>query len=142
MAGIKDECIITSCGYISREVYYVKDRPRNFYMLGSMGCELGLGLGLAYTRPDLEIIVISGDGSALMNLGSTCLNRKLMLKNFRHYVVDNGHYASTGGQPTCGFPHIFADEVFPAGLKSNAPRIPLTCKQIKERFYESIRLRN
>ena len=40
MDSVTDEVVISSTGMISREVYKVKDRSRNFYVLGSMGSAL------------------------------------------------------------------------------------------------------
>ena len=147
MSQITDECVITSCGYISREVYAINDRPRNFYMLGSMGMALAFGLGLAYQRPDLKVIVIQGDGTVLMSLGTCVLQNFLSLLNLKHYIINNNCYASTGGQPTCfnALYYISGNtEIIKTDEKEkcNAPRIPLTCKQIKERFYESICIRH
>lgn len=145
MSEVTDECVITSCGYISREVYRAKDRDKNFYLLGSMGSALAFGLGLAYSRRDVRVIVISGDGAILMNLGSLILKSYLNLPNLTHYILNNGCYASTGGQPTCfnesGWIYAFTEKVIKVGKESNAPRIPLTCKEIKERFCESILLK-
>lgn len=143
IADITDEVVITSCGYISREVYRAKDRDRNFYMLGSMGCALAVGLGLAHSRGDLQVVVISGDGATLMSLGTIALFHHLNLSNIKHYVLDNNCYASTGGQSTCS-EHLlgYFTEVIKVGKKSNAPRIPLTCKQIKERFQNAIQKKN
>jgi len=144
MSGITDECVITSTGMISREVYAIKDRPRNFYMLGSMGYALAIGIGLAYTRPDLNVVVISGDGACLMSLGTLVLMQKLKLPNLTHYILDNQCHATTGGQPTCSdaidFYDIFSNTVVykVSGEKGEAPRIPLSCKTIKERFCASI----
>ena len=50
MDKVTDECVITSCGYISREVYEIRDRPRNFYVLGAMGSALGIGQADVTTR--------------------------------------------------------------------------------------------
>jgi len=124
---------------ISREAYQVKDRPRNFYLMSAMGAELALGMGLAYTRKDLKVIVISGDGSALMGYGTIMLLKNICLHNLQYYILDNGCYASTGGQKTCpldGFDNII--KVSPE--KGDAARIPLTPIQIKERFKNAISL--
>jgi len=146
MSKVNNECVITSCGYISREVYNIKDRDRNFYNLGAMGSSLAIGLGLAYQRPDLKIIIIQGDGATLMSLGTMVLQHHLELPNIRLYILNNHSHASTGGQPTCfqalgDFEPMKNLEIINCGKESNAPRIPLTCKQIKERFIESIRLK-
>ena len=105
MDKVTNECVITSCGYISREVYAYKDRPRNFYVLGAMGSVLGIGLGLSYSRPDLKVIVINGDGAVLMSMGTLALHLFLMahkdLFNLKHYILNNQGYASTGGHFSC-----------------------------------------
>lgn len=140
MSEVTDECVITSLGYISREVYRAKDRSKNFYMLGSMGCALAFGLGLAYSRPDLRVTVISGDGAALMGLNTLALYDYLNLPNIKHYILDNDCYASTGGQKTCPFNVSDKHIIIKCGKTSDAPRIPLKCEEIKRRFYEAIRI--
>jgi len=144
MSNITNEIIIVSNGMISREVYVIKDRPRNFYMLGSMGAALGIGIGIAYARPDLKVIVISGDGAALMSLGTLILHRKLGLSNLRHFILDNNCYATTGGQPTCSdcvdfeslAPNTYAIKV--SGEIGDAPRVPLTPEEITVRFKNAL----
>jgi thiamine pyrophosphate-dependent acetolactate synthase large subunit-like protein len=145
--NVKDEIIISSTGMISRELYAVKDRRRNFYMEGSMGCALGVGLGIAINSKH-EVIVISGDASALMSLGTLALHKKLNPKNLKHYILDNGCHSSTGGQPTCSDVVDFA-KIAPNTMvikvskeKGNAPRIPLSPKQIKRRFKNAISSNN
>lgn len=141
--NIKDEIIISSTGMISRELYAVKDRPRNFYMEGSMGCALGVGLGMAINSKH-KVIVISGDASALMSLGTLALHKKLNPQNLKHYILDNSCHSSTGGQPTCSdvidFSKIAPNTVVIkiSKEKSDAPRIPLSPKQIKRRFKNAI----
>ena len=134
-----DTCIITSCGYISRDVYRY-DRERIFYCQGAMGCALGIGLGLAYSRHDLNVVVISGDGATLMNLGTVALQKYLNLPNLKHYILNNNCYASSGRQETCfkSVRDYLNIDVIPIGKEIAAPRIPLTCKEIKERFMKSI----
>ncbi|MBC7097088.1 MAG: sulfopyruvate decarboxylase subunit beta, partial [Methanobacteriales archaeon] len=66
---LDDELIICNLGFPSRELYSIKDSPRHFYMLGSMGMASSIGLGLALTQKR-KVIVFEGDGSLLMNLGS------------------------------------------------------------------------
>jgi len=126
---------------ISREAYQVKDRPRNFYLMSAMGSELALGIGLAYTRKDLKVIVISGDGSALMGFSSVFLSSYLKLDNLKCYVLNNQCYATTGGQPTCfSMPFDITGVIEVSNEKGDAPRIPLTPKQITERFKNAISL--
>ena len=143
MKNVKDEIVISSTGMISRELYAVKDRLRNFYMMGSMGSTLGIGLGIAINSKH-KVIVISGDASALMSLGTLILHKKLNPKNLKHYILDNRCHGSTGGQPTCSdvvnFSKIAPNtEVIKVSKeKGNVPRIPLSPKQIKRRFKNAI----
>ena len=62
MSTITDEIVITSAGKISREVYHVKDCSKNFYVQGSMGASLAVGIGIALCKPNQKVIVIAGDG--------------------------------------------------------------------------------
>ena len=75
------------------------DRPRNFYMWNSMGMASSIALGLALARPDLRVIVLDGDGSILMNLGSLATERACGVTNLVHIIWDNGGWEITGGQP-------------------------------------------
>ena len=70
MRCIDDELIVCNIGFPSRELYDIEDRERNFYMIGSMGLASSIGLGLALAKPDEDVVVIDGDGSLLMNMGS------------------------------------------------------------------------
>lgn len=104
------ECLLTrltdqdlalfTTGMISREAFNTRDRPENFYMIGSMGLLTSLGLGLALQSPSRRIWVIEGDGSALMSLGTFPLIATCCPSNLIHVVLDNETYESTGGQPT------------------------------------------
>lgn len=75
------------------------DRPRNFYMWNSMGMASSIGLGLAIARPDLRVVVLDGDGSVLMNLGSLATEATSRVTNLVHVIWDNGGWEITGGQP-------------------------------------------
>ena len=79
------DIIVSSCGKISREVFYIKDRPRNFYVMGSMGCALSVGIGVSLAQPNKKVVVIIGDGEALMGLDTLVLLKKLQR---RHKNVD------------------------------------------------------
>jgi len=97
---VKDEFVICANGFISRDTFNADDRPRNFYMLGSMGQASSIGLGFAMARPDEKVIVFDGDGNLLMNLGILAMISRIKPKNLIHVVFDNECYDSTGGQPT------------------------------------------
>jgi len=87
-------------GFISRWVCALGDDEANFYMIGSMGLASSIGLGIAAARPEVPVAVIDGDGNVLMNLGSLAMTAVMAPARFRHVVLDNGVYASTGNQPT------------------------------------------
>src|SRR5947207_15968236 len=95
-----DAVIIASLGHPAYDLFAAADRPRNFYAWGSMGLASSIGLGLALARPDLRVLVLEGDGSLLMNLGSLATVGLLRPPNLVVVVMDNEEYATTGGQPT------------------------------------------
>ena len=97
---VRDEYVVCANGFISRDTFNAKDRPRNFYMLGSMGQASSIGLGLAMADPGKKVVVFDGDGNLLMNLGVLTMISKIRPKNLVHVVLDNECYDSTGGQPT------------------------------------------
>lgn len=94
------ELVISSTGMISRELFTIKDAPQNFYMVGSMGLASSIGLGLALSLPEKQIVIIEGDGSILMNMGSMATIGHFAPKNLIHIVLDNEAHDSTGGQAT------------------------------------------
>lgn len=99
-ASFKDEIVVCNIGIPSRELYSIKDREKNFYMLGSMGLASSIALGLAVAKPNEKIICIDGDGAILMNLGSLSTIANTNPPNLTHIVIDNGAYGSTGSQST------------------------------------------
>ncbi len=97
---VSDEFIIACNGMISRELFAIRDRDRNFYMLGSMGLASAIGLGAAIARPEKKIIILAGDGNILMSLGTIATMGKVLPTNLIQVVLDNECHESTGGQET------------------------------------------
>jgi len=97
---LDDQLVVCANGLISREAYTIRDRPENFYMIGSMGMASSIGLGVALGKPARKVIILEGDGNLLMNLGSLPMAGSLQPGNLLHIVLDNEVYASTGNQPT------------------------------------------
>ena len=64
---------------------------------GVMNKASSIALGLCLARPDRKVIVL--DGGLLMNLGSLVTIGGQAPENLYHFVLDNGMYATTGGQP-------------------------------------------
>jgi sulfopyruvate decarboxylase beta subunit len=100
---IEDEIIISNIGVPSKELYHIRDRPLNFYMLGSMGLASAIGLGLAMAQ-ERHVVVIDGDGSLLMNPNILTQVAVQSPSNLSIIAVNNGTYGSTGNQETltCG----------------------------------------
>jgi len=94
----KESIVISPTGDISREFFILRDSPQNFYMMGSMGLTSSIGFGLALCLPKKRIIVIEGDGSILMNMGSLATIGHYLPANLIHIILDNEIYESTGGQ--------------------------------------------
>lgn len=95
-----DTIVIATTGYTGRELYAVDDRVNQLYMVGSMGCASSLGLGLALARPDKKVVVVDGDGAALMRMGNFATLGAYGPGNLVHIVLDNEAHDSTGAQAT------------------------------------------
>jgi thiamine pyrophosphate-dependent acetolactate synthase large subunit-like protein len=96
--------VLANLGKNTYDLFAAGHRPQNFYTWGAMGTVSSVGLGLALARPDLRVVVLDGDGSLLMNLGSLATIASQRPRNLVHIVCDTGTYETTGGQasPTAG----------------------------------------
>lgn len=90
--------LILTTGYISRIAFALGQRPNHFYMVGSMGLASSIGFGLAASGD--RVVVVDGDGSVLMSPSGLLLATELPGCALLHVVLNDGSYASTGGQPT------------------------------------------
>jgi len=97
---LSNELVVVCNGFPSREASTHRDRPENFYMIGSMGVAPAIGLGVALAQPRRTVVVFDGDGNVLMGMGTLATVGALQPKNFIHIVFDNEVYGSTGNQPT------------------------------------------
>ncbi len=100
VSKVTDHPILGGIGSPTYDLYGAGDRDRNLYTWGSMGLISSMGLGLAVARPDLRVIVLDGDGSILMNLGSLATIARKAPPNLVHIVWDDQVYETTGRQPT------------------------------------------
>ena len=94
------DILLATTGYCGRELYALEDRSNQLYMVGSMGCVSSLGLGIAISQPQQRVIVIDGDGAALMRLGALATIGYERPANLIHILLDNQCHESTGGQAT------------------------------------------
>jgi phosphonopyruvate decarboxylase len=121
----RDAVYVASTGFVSRAVSGVAgDDYVVFYMQGSMGLAPAIGLGIALSS-DAEVVVINGDGSLLMSLGTTHTARELGLQNFFHYVLNNGCHESVGGQACAALDSSYpgVTEVIPIDRAGRPPRV-------------------
>jgi sulfopyruvate decarboxylase subunit beta len=167
--NIADAIIIANLGIPSKELFEIKDRDLNFYMLGSMGLASSIGLGLAIVQ-EKHVYVIDGDGSLLMNPNALISVGAFNPQNLTLIAIDNAAYGSTGNQETCtqsqvdlellakgcgivdtvkvhtedelkkalerkaGFIHVIAKPI-----NAKCPEIPLSAKEIRDRFMGALR---
>lgn len=130
--ALVDELVVACNGMIGREAFAHRDRAGNFYMIGSMGLALSIGLGVALARPDRRVLVLDGDGNLLMGLGALANVAAAAPANLLHVVLDNQAHDSTGGQRTvsevvaleevargCGY--ASAERVAPEQLAQTVP---------------------
>jgi len=108
---------LATTGKTGRELYEIEDAKNNLYMVGSMGCISSLGLGLALVKPQKDIVVIDGDGSLLMRMGSLATNGYGKPRNMLHILLDNNAYESTGNQRTVSNQVDFVDIAYASGYK-------------------------
>jgi sulfopyruvate decarboxylase subunit beta len=94
---LHEALVVTIMGACAQELYDLGHRENFFYLQHAMGLASSVGLGLARHRPADRVIVLDGDGSVLMNLGTFATLARYRPKNLVHIVFDNGSLLSTGG---------------------------------------------
>ena len=96
----ENSVVIATTGYTGRELFASASQPNHLYMVGSMGCASSLGLGIALARSDLRVVIIDGDGAALMRMGNFATIGTYAASNLIHILLDNEVHDSTGAQAT------------------------------------------
>jgi thiamine pyrophosphate-dependent acetolactate synthase large subunit-like protein len=111
--------IVCGLGTAAFDASRLTENGANLFPIdGAMGCALPVGLGLALARPERQVLVMTGDGELLMNLGALSTASAQAPANLSVLVLDNGTWGLTGGQAThaamgtdltavaaaCGFP--------------------------------------
>jgi phosphonopyruvate decarboxylase len=101
LEGTEDRLLVTGLGSAANDVAFLTGfAPRAFTMDGVMGAATSIGLGLALARPEREVIVVTGDGELLMNVGTLATIALQNPPNLTIVCLDNGRYGLTGGQAT------------------------------------------
>ena len=96
----REEAVVGGIGNANFDLWASRQRPQNFYMLGSMGLAIPIALGVAIAQPQRHVLALEGDGSLLMQLGCLATVAMRAPQNLTMVVWDNGVYQITGGQPT------------------------------------------
>jgi phosphonopyruvate decarboxylase len=95
----QDFLIIAGLAGTAKDVAHVCEPHGNYYACaGVMGGATAMGLGLALAQPSRRVLVVTGDGELLMNVGSLATAAVLHPPNLAIVCVDNGHYGETGYQ--------------------------------------------
>ena len=92
--------VVGGLGASTYDIAAAGDHDRNFYLWGAMGGAVMIGLGVALARPDVPVVVITGDGEMLMGMGGLATVGLQQPANLSIVVLDNGRYGETGGQPS------------------------------------------
>lgn len=98
--AIEDRIVVTIMGAVAAELYMLGHKEHFFYLEHAMGLASSMGLGLALALPEQKVVVLDGDGSLLMNLGTLSTMARYRPGNLLHIVFDNESLLSVGGFPT------------------------------------------
>jgi phosphonopyruvate decarboxylase len=126
----RDECFKALAEHIADDIVvgayssafdWIATRPGhalNYMSVGAMGLASSHGLGLALACPERRVVVLDGDGSLLMNLGTLVTIANVAPRNLIHCVSNNGAYEANGGHPIPGRDIVsFADLARGAGYR-------------------------
>ena len=94
---LQDKLVVTIMGACAQELYDLGHCENFFYLQHAMGLASSIGLGLALSEPQEKVVVMDGDGSVLMNLGTLTTLARYKPANLTHIIFDNGSLFSTGG---------------------------------------------
>ena len=100
LASRKDLLVVAGLGSTAWDCTAAGDSPLTFPMWGAMGQAAMIGLGLALAQPKRRVLVITGDGEALMGLGALATIGATQPANLTVVVIDNERYGETGMQQT------------------------------------------
>lgn len=95
-----DQLVIAGLGSTAWDITFAGDRDLNFPLWGAMGGAIPMGLGLALAQPNRRVLVITGDGEALMGMGSLATVALQAPRNLSICIFDNERYGETGMQST------------------------------------------
>jgi len=95
----EDFLIVAGLAGTAKDMAALTGDGGNLYaMAGAMGAATMTGFGLALAQPERCVLVATGDGELLMNIGSLATIGVVNPPNLSILCVDNGHYGETGYQ--------------------------------------------
>ena len=116
---VSDDDVVVAVFTNAFEWIAIRPSPLNLIATGAMGLGSSHALGLALGRPDRRVIVLDGDGSLLMNLGSLVTIGSAAPRNLIHFVAENGTYEANGSHAIPGKDAVdFAGFARSAGYRS------------------------
>jgi sulfopyruvate decarboxylase subunit beta len=130
--------VVTIMGAVAAELQSLGHKPNFFYLQHAMGLASSLGLGLALSLPQHKVVVLDGDGSILMNLGSLSTLARYQPKNLLHVIFDNESLLSVGGFPTATSAGTDLEGI---ARSSGIPRVATvrSVEDFRNHFLEAIR---
>lgn len=110
IAAFPKDPLVTTTGFTSREMFELRklkaqSHEQDFLTVGSMGHCSSIALGIALSKPKVQVLCIDGDGAAIMHMGAMVTSGAAALGNFKHILINNAVHDSVGGQPT-GARHV------------------------------------
>ncbi len=134
---LEERIVVTIMGAVAAELYTLGHRPNFFYLEHAMGLASSMGLGIALSMPRHKVIVLDGDGSLLMNLGTLSTMARYRPGNLLHIVFDNESLLSVGGFPTAT---ATGTDLVGIARASGVPHVELvdTIEQFKASVQEAI----
>ncbi|MBN2344065.1 MAG: hypothetical protein JXX29_23205 [Deltaproteobacteria bacterium] len=125
-----DAAFVLSNGLTSREAGYLFGQNNHLYLLHGMGEALSVAIGLRSVLNNIDVVVVDGDGNALMGLSAWSM---LPIQGIYYYVLVNGVYETTGAQPIPCLPDsVHVTKLYIDLGKQNTPNPSLPCETMKK----------
>ena len=102
LARHRGDAIVVATYQAAFDLMRIAPHSLNYLSVGAMGQASSHALGLALGRPDKRVVVLDGDGSLLINLGTLVTIAGVAPINLVHFVCENGCYEANGAHPLPG----------------------------------------
>lgn len=102
LARHRTDEVVVAVYRAANELIHIDPSELNYTFNAAMGQGSSAALGIALARPDRRVVVLDGDGSLLMNLGTLVTIADAAPTNLLHCVCSNGTYETNGAVPVPG----------------------------------------